>query len=211
MNKSCGMGLHGEYLEKYRRIYIYLLTRSVNHFVLEEVSQDILDLFLESQARGEDVQSVIGNDYKLFSREIINESMLKVKPAFLNYSYLKSILFIQALVVSAYGLIALFNYLWDQRPTAVLEVSITSAIIIGGTLLGAFIIIRIIVKTGYSIYKMGYMFMALLLPLGIITLLSLMSLDMSLVLFRINALFAIALTWAGVLIAREMENRTLKA
>ncbi|EEG78481.1 DUF1048 domain-containing protein [Dethiobacter alkaliphilus] len=202
--------LQGEYLKTYRAVFKYLVFRTLNHWLLEEIAQDILDLFLESQSRGEKVQSVIGGDYKKFCDEIISESALKMKPNFLVYFSLGQYMLILSFFVTGLGILELYRYYVGERPTPVFDVTLISAIIVVGTLLGAILISLIIGKSGYSAFKMLLTPLALLLPLLLIGLLHLLTIDMSTVLFRINIILAIAFSWGTYIIAGNKEKKLLQ-
>lgn len=53
------------------RITSYLHKQNAEEFEVEYVRQDILHMLLEGQARGEPAETIIGTDYKAFSREVL--------------------------------------------------------------------------------------------------------------------------------------------
>ncbi|UNC93231.1 DUF1048 domain-containing protein [Candidatus Contubernalis alkaliaceticus] len=169
--------LQGEYLKTYRAVFIYLVFRTMNHSLLEEITQDILDLFLESQSRGEEIQSVIGEDYKKFCDEIISESALKMNPVSLMNFFIKQFLFSLALFVSGLGFLYLYYYYTGERTMPVFDVTLVPIIIILGAFLGTIVITLLIGRSGYSFYKLWLTPFALLLPLAIIELLSLLAIE----------------------------------
>lgn len=50
----------------YTDIVCYLRTSALDDFTVEEIIQDILELFLSTQARGERIEQVIGSDFRAF-------------------------------------------------------------------------------------------------------------------------------------------------
>jgi DNA-binding ferritin-like protein (Dps family) len=205
--KELEKNLQGEYLKTYRAVFIYLVFRTMNHSLLEEIAQDILDLFLESQSRGEEIQSVIGEDYKKFCDEIISESALKMKSVSLLNFYIKHFFFSLALFVSGLGFLYLYYYYTGERMMPVFDVTLISVIIILGAFLGIIVITLLIGRSGYSFYKLLLTTpFALLLPLAIIILLSLLPIETDFLLFRINIVVTIALCWGIYYIAAEKEK-----
>lgn len=55
-------------------IVCYLRTSDIDELQAEEAIQQILDMFLSAQHRGEAISDVIGSDYKEFCNEIIHSS-----------------------------------------------------------------------------------------------------------------------------------------
>lgn len=55
----------------YTDIVCYLRTSALDEFTVEEIIQDILEIILSTQARGERVEQVIGSDYRAFCDRLI--------------------------------------------------------------------------------------------------------------------------------------------
>jgi len=63
----------------YTDILVYLRFSTLDELEAEEIIQDILVMFLDAQQRGEEIESVIGEDYQAFCDSII-ESARPAKP-----------------------------------------------------------------------------------------------------------------------------------
>lgn len=87
-NNELGKQIHAENKEALTDIVCYLRGANISEYHQEEIRQDLLEMILAAQERGENIQSVIGGDYKAFCDNIISslppKSMKEKTLEFLN-------------------------------------------------------------------------------------------------------------------------------
>ncbi|MGF6375423.1 DNA-binding ferritin-like protein (Dps family) [Clostridiales Family XIII bacterium PM5-7] len=72
-NSSMEKQIFKENDEDYTNIIVYLRGAGLSDYSQEEVRRDILNMVLEGQSRGQTMGEIIGEDYKRFCDNVINE------------------------------------------------------------------------------------------------------------------------------------------
>ena len=136
----------------------YLRVANISEYNQEVIRQDLLEMLLSAQKRGENIQTVIGEDYKVFCDNIIanlppqgiKEKILGI----LNTIFLcTSILGIFNIITSRDTIFLIRNMITGEPLNFQIAVSIGSLITYGFIIAAAFIIVRVICKTSFKYAK----------------------------------------------------------
>ena len=115
--KICLRQLNRENRRLVKKIRWYLDSRYLNGVARQELLGDIAGMALESQKRGEDFYSAIGNDYETFCKELAKNSP-RLSPS-------ESLMWMLSWLVAAVGavlpLMALIEWLFPRLTPAALE------------------------------------------------------------------------------------------
>ena len=77
--------LDGEYKEKFQEIDIYISSSGFKVGNVEDIMNDILDLFISAQEENKPIENIIGNDIKEFCDQVIDSRKLTISEMILSY------------------------------------------------------------------------------------------------------------------------------
>ncbi|MDD3409068.1 MAG: hypothetical protein PHX85_05500 [Methanobacteriaceae archaeon] len=133
----------------------YLRVANISEYNQEVIRQDLLEMVLSAQKRGENIQTVIGEDYKVFCDNIIAsfppQSIKEKFSGVLNTVFLcTSVLGIINIITSRDTIFLIRNMITGEPLNFQISVSIGSVITYGMIIAAAFIIVHVICKTSFK-------------------------------------------------------------
>ena len=158
INNELDKQVNTENLDAFTNIICYLRGANISEHNQEVIRQDLLEMVLSAQKRGENIKSVVGEDYKVFCDDIIAslppKSMAeKVLEFFDIICWCLSILGAINIII-ADETIALVCDLATGRPLNFeISISVGSMISLGLTIVSAFIIVEVILKNPFKAGK----------------------------------------------------------
>lgn len=202
-NNELDKQINAENHEAFTDMICYLRGADISEYNQEVVRQDLLEMFLSAQNRGENIHSVIGEDYKSFCDDVIanlpsKTAKQKVIDFFDIICLCMSILGAIDIII-ADETIALLRDLAAGRPLSFdISVSVGSAIAAGIVIAAAFIIVKVITKNSFKIGKKqkGSRVKVLWAGFGMMSLFLLIAWLGKATLFTVNIFVACAVTLA---------------
>lgn len=146
--------INEENQEMFTNMICYLRGANISEYDVEVVRQDLTEMILSAQKRGESIDSVIGGDYKEFCDEVIANIPPKTKKQRLIEGldiscWGLSILFLIKIVISKDTIIMIKNMI-DREPVSLkVSVSIGGAISIALIIILANLIVNFIIKNSF--------------------------------------------------------------
>lgn len=140
--------------EIYTDMICYLRSANLSDYEIEVVRQDIIDMILSAQSRGESLDTLFGGDYQQFCDEILANLPPKTKKQKAIGTadlicWLLSILFSINILVSA-DTIGIVVALWEGNPVNWrISVNIGMALTMGLTMLLAYVIVDQVTKHAF--------------------------------------------------------------
>lgn len=133
----------------------YLRVANISEYDQEVIRQDLLEMVLSAQKRGENIKAVIGEDYKVFCDNIIAsippQSIKEKFMGVLSTVFLcTSILGIINIITSKDTIFLIRNIITGEPLNFQIAVSIGSLITYGMIIVAAFMIVRVICKTSFK-------------------------------------------------------------
>lgn len=136
-------------------IVCYLRVANISDYYQETVRRDLLEMVLSAQDRGESIQSVIGEDYKAFSDEVV-ENLPQKTPKERILDFLETF-FLCTAILGAINLILskelinlIRNIITGQPLNLQMPITASSLLLFGITITVAFMIVEIICKTALN-------------------------------------------------------------
>jgi len=157
-NNELDKQINAENHEAFTDMICYLRGADISEYNQEVVRQDLLEMLLSAQNRGENIHSVIGEDYKPFCDDVIaslpsKTAKQKVIDFFNIICWCLSILGAIDIII-ADETIALLRDLAAGRPLNFdISVSVGSAIAAGIVIAAAFIIAEVLMKNSFKTGK----------------------------------------------------------
>jgi len=144
--------LNAENITAMTDIVCYVRGANISDYNQEVVRQDLLEMILHAQERGENVKKVIGEDYKLFCDEVIAALPQKTKKEqildFLNSILLcTSILGAINIVISKETILLIRNIVTGQPLNFQISFTVSSLLSYFLILAAAFLIVHVILKS----------------------------------------------------------------
>lgn len=132
-------------------IVCYLRTSGMDELEAEEIIQDILGMMLEAQKRGEEIEQVIGNDYRAFCDSVIEAA----HPKRFSWRKLFSDLEIVVIVISLLWLLDIIFFYLPQmfkQGRLILDFQVSLGFLINTAiiLLASVLIVKYIGKTSFK-------------------------------------------------------------
>lgn len=157
-NNELDKQIHTENQEAYTDIVCYLRGADISEYNQEVIRQDLLDIILSAQKRGETIQSVIGADYKDFCDDIIanlppRNRKEKAFEFFDIIFYSLSILSVINIIMADETIALIYNFATGKVLSYMISISvgnIVSAILI---IIMAMMTVRVITKNSFQIGK----------------------------------------------------------
>ena len=192
--------LRDEYFDAFSSINVYIRNSGLDEYKRDELVNDILDMILQAQERGEDIKTVIGSDYKVFCDEIINESSKDKSFYFKFIKFMRNSFFMAAYYCTIRSFGALGLLLFNQTKNAYIEVNGIDVIFILTLIVIAYAIPKIFSKSAFNKHKIrkGILYSILLLAatFGIITLFTILTKGMVLdTLFYVQFYYPLIAAW----------------
>lgn len=136
-------------------IICYLRGSNISEHDQEVIRHDLLEMILSAQKRGENIQSVIGEDYKVFCDNIIAslppQSLREKMLGFFSTIFLSmSILGLINIITSKDTILLIRNFIKGEPSSLQIAFSIGSLITYGMIIAAAFIIVHIICKKSFQ-------------------------------------------------------------
>lgn len=137
--------------EAFTNVICYLRGANISEYHQELVRQDLLEMVLSAQQRGEDIQSVIGNDYKAFCDEVIaslppNTVKQKIVEGIDIFCWCFSILGAINLVISKETIVLIRNMFTGQELNFHISISLGMILSTIAIMVAAVAIVQYIVK-----------------------------------------------------------------
>lgn len=142
--------LSGKYRKTYVSIGLYIHNSSIDDGLQNEVLNDILDLFLQAQASNEDIDLIIGADYKSFCDNVITESLKKNSTHLKIVKFLKNILWFISYFISIKTLILIGLYFIGSDKALTFNVSTLDLLILLGSIPCIYIVPFIVSKKAFK-------------------------------------------------------------
>lgn len=192
-NNKLDNQISAENQEAFTNMVCYLRGANISEYDQEVVRQDLTEMVLSAQKRGEDIRAVIGEDYKDFCDNVIanlppKTTIQKITDFLDIFSWCLSIL-LTINIVMARETIILIRDLATGRPLNFnISFTVGSVISIGVILVAAIIIIKVIIKNSFKVEKgkKGVIVKAFLISLGIMIIFLLIAWLGKKILFTLN-------------------------
>jgi DNA-binding ferritin-like protein (Dps family) len=199
-NNKLDNQISAENQEAFTNIVCYLRGANISEYDQEVVRQDLTEMVLSAQKRGEDIRAVIGEDYKDFCDNVIAnlppKTTIKKVTDFLDiFCWCLSIL-LTINIVMARETITLIQDLATGRPLNFnISFTVGGIISIGVILVAAIIIVKVIIKNSFKVEKgkQGVIVKAFLISLGMMILFLLIAWLGKKVLFTLNIFVGVAI------------------
>ncbi|WP_027398389.1 DUF1129 domain-containing protein [Anaerovorax odorimutans] len=158
INNELNKQVNYENKEAFTDIVCYLRGANISEYNQELIRQDLLEMILSAQKRSEDIKAVIGEDYKVFCDNIIeNLPPRTIKEKFLNFidiiCWCISILSAINIIISNDTISLIRNLIKGGPVNFQLSVSIGNVISAVIIVAAAFIIVETILKNSFKIGK----------------------------------------------------------
>ena len=157
-NNMLDKQISSENKEAFIDIICYLRGSNISEYHQELVRQDLTEMVLSAQQRGENIASVIGEDYQAFCDNVIASlPPVGLKQRIVDFFEIVcgslSVLGIINIVI-ADGTIALIRNFLAQKPlNFYISVSLGSVILAGVVIIAAYFIVTVIMKNSFQIGK----------------------------------------------------------
>lgn len=155
LNNELDKQLNAENNKALTDMICYLRAANISEYHQEVIRQDLLEMVLSAQKRGENIQTVIGEDYRVFCDNIIAalppRSIKEKILGILNTVFLcASILGIINIITSRDTIFLIRNMITGEPLSFQIAVSIGSLITYALIIAAAFIIVHVICKTSFK-------------------------------------------------------------
>lgn len=155
LNNELDKQLNAENDKALTDIICYLRAANISEYNQEVIRQDLLEMVLSAQKRGENIQTVIGEDYRVFCDNIIAtlppQSIKEKILNFLDTVFLCAfILGIIHIITSRDTILFIRNLITGEPLNFQISVSIGSVIAYALIVAAAFIIVQVICKTSFK-------------------------------------------------------------
>lgn len=209
LNNELDKRISAKNQEAFTDMICYLRGANISEYHQEVVRQDLMEMILSAQNRGEDIQSVVGGDYKVFCDDIIANSPTrsrreKVLDFFDIIFWCLSILGAINIAI-ANETIALIRNLVAGKPLSFeISVSLGSVISAGIIIAAAFVIVEILLKNSFQTGKRndGSRIKAFLMGAGLMVVFLLIAWFGKTPLFTVNIIIACAFVLALYIVHR---------
>lgn len=104
--------LDGEYKEKFQEIDIYISSSGFKVGNVEDIMNDILDLFISAQEENKPIENIIGNDIKEFCDQVIDSCKLTISEMIL--SYLDNIRYFILILAVSEAIFTFGDFVFDE-------------------------------------------------------------------------------------------------
>lgn len=199
MNNSLDKQINAENQEAFTDIICYLRGANISEYNQELVRQDITEMVLFAQQRGENIQTVIGADYQAFCDDVIASLPPKtIKQKVIDFFDFicigLSILGVINIVMANETSSLIRNFVNGEPLSYQISISIGSVISIGVILAAATVIVEVIMKNSFRVGKKkpNYRIKAFFAGAGIMTFFLLVAWLGRATLFTINIFSACA-------------------
>jgi len=211
LNNELDKQLYAENDKVLTDMICYLRVSNISEYNQEGIRQDLLEMVLSAQKRGENIQTVIGEDYKVFCDNIIAslppQSIKEKILGFLNTILLCTfILGIINIITSRDTILLIRNMITGEPLNFQIAVSIGSLITYGIIIVAAFIIVHVICKTSFKNEKEESRVKTFSVGAGIMVIFLFLAWIGRETLFTINIFVACALILALYLAHRILEK-----
>ncbi|WP_304509058.1 hypothetical protein [Anaerotignum sp.] len=157
-NNELDKQIHTENQEAYTDIVCYLRGADISEYNQEVIRQDLLDIILSAQKRGEHIQSVIGADYKDFCDDIIaNLPPRNTKEKALEFLdiivYSLSILSAINIIMADETIALIRNFATGKALSYMISISVGNIISAISIIIIAMMVVRIVTKNSFQMGK----------------------------------------------------------
>lgn len=158
INNELGKQVNTENQEAFTDIICYLRGANISEYNQEVIRQDLLEMVLSAQKRGENMQTVIGEDYKVFCDDIItNLPPRSIKEKVLEFfdtiCWCLSILSAINIIFKDDTIALLCNFVTGKPLNYEMSISVGSVISAVIIFVASFIIVEVILKGSFKIGK----------------------------------------------------------
>ncbi len=158
INNSFDKQVSPENMQIFTDMICYLRGGNISEYDQEVVRQDLTEMILSAQQRGENIQSVIGGDYKAFCDNLIaslppKTTNQKVRDFFDIVCGSLSILGVIYIIMADETVSLIRNFMTGKPLNYNISVSIGSAISISVIIVAAIVIIEVIMKNSFQLGK----------------------------------------------------------
>ena len=158
INNELDRQVDNENNEAYTDIICYLRGADISEYNQEIIRQDLLEMVLSAQKRGENIQTVVGEDYKAFCDDIIAslppKSMKeKVVDFFDIICWCLSILGAIVIIIADETIALIRNIATGKPLDFQISISVGSVISVGLIIVAAFFIVNVILKNSFKVGK----------------------------------------------------------
>jgi len=158
INNTLDAQINVENHEVFTDIVCYLRGAAISEYHQEVIRQDLLEMILSAQERGENVQSVVGGDYKQFCDDIIASLPPKtLKERFLTFidifCFSLSLLGAINIIIASETIALIHNVLTGQPLDYQIAISVGSVIATALILVASIVIVEVLTKNPFKIGK----------------------------------------------------------
>ena len=158
INNTLDAQINVENYEAFTDIVCYLRGAAISEYHQEVIRQDLLEMILSAQERGENVQSVVGGDYKQFCDDIIASLPPKtLKERFLTFidifCFSLSLLWAINIIIASETIALIYNVLTGQPLDYQIAISVGSVIATALILVASIVIVEVLTKNPFKIGK----------------------------------------------------------
>lgn len=207
INNKLDKKVHAENDEAYTDMICYLRGANITEYNQEKIRYDLLEMILSAQQRGEDIQTVIGNDYKVFCDEVIANVPAKSKKE--NFLYILDLvcigisILLTIKIIFSQQFISLIKNLLSGKPVNLgIPVTLGDILSYSVIIVLATVFVQIFCKNAFKIsnkktnkLKTGFITYAVSLVLLTACILPILLLTKSLFIVNIFVLLAVALAF----------------
>ena len=157
-NNALDRQIDAENQEAFTNMICYLRNANISEYHQELVRQDLTEMVLSAQQRGENIQKVIGEDYQSFCDRVIaslpHETRKQRIMKFLDTLCLcLSILGLISIVVSNETIALIRNTITRKHQDFSISISLANLIVIVMIITASFVIVKIITKNAFQLEK----------------------------------------------------------
>ncbi|WP_333887507.1 hypothetical protein [Clostridium sp.] len=158
INNALDKRISSENKEAFTDMICYLRGANISKYNQELVRQDLIEMVLSAQQRGENIHSVIGEDYQAFCDDVIaslppETVKQKVIDFFDIICWCLSLLGVINIVFSNETIALIFNLVTRKPLSFYISFSLGSVICTGIIIATAFVIVEVIMKNSFQIGK----------------------------------------------------------
>ncbi len=155
LNNDLDKLINKENQEVFTNMICYLRGADISDYHQELVRQDLTEMILSAQNRGENIYSVIGDDFKVFCDNIIASLPPKTRKQkmvdfFIFFCWVLSILGSITVITANETFALIYNFFTGNALQFHISVSIGTAISMGMILIASVIIVEIIAKNSFQ-------------------------------------------------------------
>ncbi len=158
INNELNKQVNDENNEALTAMICYLRGANISEYNQEIIRQDLLEMTLSAQKRGDGIQTVVGEDYKVFCDDIIfSIPPRSIKEKLLEFldivCYVLSFLGAINIIVSAETIVIIRNFIIGKPLNFNISFSLGSIISSCIVIVAVFIIVKVIIKNAFKIGK----------------------------------------------------------